>query len=168
MVEYEEKFENLQPKQDLNNIITAYKGSKSIRPTKWWIEKGRELAKEISKKERLFSVQEHDATQLHHDLRLEKNRVMESWAVPKGVPSEPEKNLAVKVGPHPIEYSTFEGVILPNQYGAGTVKLVDFGLYELKSWSEDKISLKFDGRRGNIEGDYSLVGMDEDWLLIKK
>ena len=37
-----------------------------------------------------FVVQEHDATRLHWDLRLERDGVLVSWAVPNGIPMTPE------------------------------------------------------------------------------
>ena len=57
-------------------------------------------------------MQEHDATRLHWDLRLERDGVLVSWAIPNGIPMSPKENRkAVHVEDHPLDYIDFEGVI---------------------------------------------------------
>lgn len=117
-----------------------------------------------------FVVQEHDARRLHFDLRLERNGVLKSWAVPKGIPLEiGEKRLAVGTEDHPLEYNNFEGVIPKGQYGAGTVKIWDKGSYHLKTWEGDKIEFILNGQR--LQGRYVLAKFkkagENEWLLLK-
>ena len=59
-----------------------------------------------------FVIQEHDATRLHWDLRLERSGVLVSWAVPKGLPEAPNENhFAAATEDHPLEYLDFDGEI---------------------------------------------------------
>jgi bifunctional non-homologous end joining protein LigD len=118
----------------------------------------------------VFVVQEHHARRLHYDLRLEKDGVLKSWAVPKGVPeSTDEKRLAVETEDHPLGYASFEGEIPKGQYGAGTVKIWDKGVYETKVWDEKMVEFTLKGER--LKGRYVLVRLkkagEKDWLLLK-
>jgi DNA ligase D-like protein (predicted ligase)/DNA ligase D-like protein (predicted 3'-phosphoesterase) len=117
-----------------------------------------------------FVVQEHHSRRTHWDLRLERDGVHVSWAVPKGVPTEPgERRLAVQTEDHPLEYGGFEGVIPKGQYGAGTVEIWDKGFYVPVKWLEDKVEVVLAGSR--LKGRYELVQTNRDkreWLLFKK
>jgi len=117
-----------------------------------------------------FVVQEHHATHLHYDFRLERDGVLKSWAVPKGVPETPaQKHLAVAVEDHPLEYGKFEGEIPKGEYGAGTVSIWDSGTYDTKHWDDDKIEVTLHGRR--LNGPYVLVKFHRagrnEWLLFR-
>jgi bifunctional non-homologous end joining protein LigD len=126
-------------------------------------------AVEEKKEKQIFVIQEHRARALHYDLRLEKDGVLKSWAVPKGIPESDQKHLAVETEDHPYEYGSFEGEIPKGQYGAGTVKIWDKGHYETKLWEKDKIEVTLNGQR--LKGRYILVRLkragEKDWLLLK-
>jgi bifunctional non-homologous end joining protein LigD len=113
-----------------------------------------------------FVVQQHDATRLHWDLRLEHEGVGVSWAVPNGIPQDPSENRkAVHTEDHPLEYMTFEGEIPKGEYGAGTVRIWDSGTYELEKWRDDEIIFSFEGKR--LRGRYVLfqAGSAKDWMI---
>ncbi len=119
----------------------------------------------------IYVIQEHHARALHFDLRLEKDGVLKSWAVPKGIPETTNvRHLAVETEDHPYEYASFQGTIPKGQYGAGTVKIWDKGHYEPKLWENDKIEVTLNGER--LHGRYVLVRLkkaedQKDWLLLK-
>jgi DNA ligase D-like protein (predicted 3'-phosphoesterase) len=117
-----------------------------------------------------FVVQEHHSRRTHWDLRLERDGVYVSWAVPKGVPAEPgERRLAIQTEDHPLEYGGFEGVIPVGQYGAGTVETWDRGYYVPVRWMDDKVEVVLSG--GRLRGRYELVRTKpekREWLLFKK
>ena len=124
----------------------------------------------IKGKEGIFVVQEHHARRLHYDLRLEKDGVLKSWAVPKGIPeSHDQKRLAVQTEDHPIEYADFAGTIPKGQYGAGTVTIWDKGDFQPKVWDENMVEFTLNGKK--LVGRYILVRLkkagEKSWLLLK-
>jgi bifunctional non-homologous end joining protein LigD len=119
-----------------------------------------------------FVIQEHHATRLHFDFRLEHDGVLVSWALPKGVPTDTRTNhLAVQTEDHPLEYGTFEGVIPAGQYGAGDVTIWDRGTYDLEKWRDGKevIATLHGEKHGSHR--YALIqtggrdGSGNNWLI---
>jgi bifunctional non-homologous end joining protein LigD len=114
-----------------------------------------------------FVVQEHSATRLHWDLRLEHEGALASWAVPNGIPQDPEENRkAVHTEDHPLEYLEFHGEIPKGEYGAGTMKIWDRGTYECHKWEDRKVVITFHGER--LKGRYALFQAgrgDKDWMI---
>ena len=112
-----------------------------------------------------FVVQEHRARALHWDLRLERDGVLASWAVPKGIPPDPRRNhLAVQTEDHPMEYLTFHGEIPKGEYGGGTMRVFDHGTYETHKWSDREVMITFHGEQ--VRGKYVLFRTrGKDWMI---
>jgi bifunctional non-homologous end joining protein LigD len=112
-----------------------------------------------------FVVHEHHARRLHWDLRLERDGVLLSFALPRGVPEDPEENrLAVHTEDHPIEYLDFHGTIPKGEYGAGKMTIWDSGTYEAEKIEEKKIVATFHGER--VQGRYALFQTrGDDWMI---
>jgi bifunctional non-homologous end joining protein LigD len=112
-----------------------------------------------------FVVQEHDASHLHWDLRLERDGVLVSWALPKGVPDDPKENrLAVHTEDHPLEYIDFEGEIPEGEYGAGTMRVWDSGTYEAEKFESAKVIVTLHGER--VSGKYALFQTKgKNWMI---
>jgi bifunctional non-homologous end joining protein LigD len=125
-----------------------------------------------------FVIQQHAARRLHWDFRLEIDRVLVSWAVPRGPSVDPkEKRLAVQTEDHPLEYADFEGIIPAGNYGAGAVIVWDCGTYEsidgigpADALARGKVDFVLHGHK--LRGRWALVrtkgGGGKDWLLFKK
>jgi bifunctional non-homologous end joining protein LigD len=118
---------------------------------------------------RRFVVQEHHATRLHWDLRLEHDGVLVSFAIPNGLPEAPKDNrLAVHTEDHPLEYLEFEGEIPKGEYGAGSMRIWDRGTYEVLKWEPRKLEVLLHGER--VQGRYALFPIDKDedpknWMI---
>lgn len=128
-----------------------------------------------------FVIQQHDASTMHWDLRLEAEGVLKSWAVPKGPSTDPrEKRLARQVEDHPVDYLDFEGVIPADQYGGGTVIVWDAGTYGnlterdgaevpvAEAIDDGHVSFWLEGRK--LRGGWALTRFrgEDDWLLVKR
>src|SRR5438270_2637851 len=93
-----------------------------------------------------FVIQEHHATRLHWDLRLEHEGVLASWAIPNGIPDAPRQNRrAVHTEDHPLEYLDFHGEIPKGSYGAGSMTIWDHGTYDVHEFSARKVEVTFHG-----------------------
>lgn len=129
----------------------------------------------------IFVMQEHHASHVHWDLRLEIDGVMPSWALPKGPSTDPKiKRLAVRTEDHPISYANFEGIIPEGEYGAGTVMVWDIGTYENihtkdgilipmeQSLKEGRIEVVLHGQK--LRGAYIMIRLKDgdNWLFFKK
>ncbi len=134
----------------------------------------------------IFTVQKHSARRLHYDFRLEVDGVLKSWAVPAGPSADSRvRRLAVMVEDHPLDYTSFEGVIPEGEYGGGQVIVWDRGTYSPDEGGEllfddreraqeqmrnglaqGKISVFLRGEK--LKGSWTLVKTKRgDWLLIK-
>jgi bifunctional non-homologous end joining protein LigD len=121
-----------------------------------------------------FVIQQHYATALHHDVRLEMFNgdipVLVSWAVPKGLPRRRgERHLAIRTEDHPIEYADFSGTIPEGEYGGGVVRMFDRGTYEVTGRTDDRLAFTLHGQR--LSGTWHMVKVDfedgkENWLAI--
>ena len=112
-----------------------------------------------------FVIQEHHARSLHWDLRLERDGVLASWALPKGLPETPEKNhLAVHTEDHPLEYATFQGDIPQGEYGGGRMTIWDSGTYDVDKWSDTEVKFVLHGKK--TTGSFVLFQTnDRDWMI---
>src|SRR3954453_17481344 len=112
-----------------------------------------------------FVVQENSARATHWDLRLEHDGALASWAVPKGIPTDPKRNnLAVRTEDHPLEYLDFHGEIPAGHYGAGTMKIFDRGTFEVEKWRDAEVMVVFHGER--VRGKYVLFRTGgKNWMI---
>ena len=124
-----------------------------------------------------FVIQQHAATSLHYDFRLEVGGVMRSWAVPKGPSTDPrDKRLAMEVEDHPKSWNEFEGRI-ESGYGKGAVIIWDRGSY--RPLTDGNFGAALDAGHASfwlegekLRGGWSLrrirAGAKPQWLLVKR
>ena len=128
--------------------------------------------KKSKSKKLIYAIQKHHARSLHHDLRLEMDGVLKSWAIPKEPPkTKGTKRLAIMTEDHPLGYEKFEGEIPKEEYGGGKVKIWDSGFYELKEKDKKKIEIIIHGKK--LKGHYVLIKTnygnkpEKSWLFFK-
>lgn len=112
-----------------------------------------------------FVVHRHHASHLHYDLRLERDGVLKSWAVPRGLPPHPGvKRLAVQTEDHPMQYLTFDGAIPKGQYGAGEMWIYALGKYQITKDKKDGFYFRLSSKEAT--GEYRIHKMKgKEWLL---
>lgn len=144
-------------------MLSKYNKKRNFNKTKEPIGKIGKKSKKLK-----FCIQHHLARKDHFDLRLEYNKVLLSWAVPKGLSYNPkDKRLAIKVEDHPISYKDYEGIIPKKEYGGGIVMLFDKGFYKLIKYEKKIIKFQLFGKR--LKGIWTLTKFkDNNYLLIKE
>jgi DNA ligase D-like protein (predicted 3'-phosphoesterase) len=102
-----------------------------------------------------FVLHDHRKPRPHFDLRLEADGVLRSWALPRGLPSEPSKNrLAVAVPDHAMDHV---------DYTDADKFIADTGWWELEDRTDRRMLFVLHGRAGSRR--YALIKTDQDWLL---
>jgi bifunctional non-homologous end joining protein LigD len=116
---------------------------------------------------RRFVVQQHDATTLHFDLRLQSDGVLRSWAIPKGPSLDPAvRRLAVEVADHSLDAGEFEGVHAGAARGSGAVIVWDEGTIEAYDEAPDHLGVTLRGTK--LAGRFGLTRTDgRTWVLVK-
>lgn len=157
------------------DTLTRYREKRDSRRTPEPMENGRQGDRPR------FVIQQHAASTMHYDVRLEVDGVLKSWAVPKGPSTDPRvKRLAIPTEDHPLAYADFEGVIPEGKYGAGTVLIWDRGHYRNLKEGDDRPSIAEQLKEGHatvwlegekLRGGYALIRthleQGEGWLLVK-
>ncbi len=113
-----------------------------------------------------FVIQEHYARSHHFDLRLERDGVLVSWAVPKGMPTDTKKNrLAMRVDDHSmphldlVDERPVEGVP-----GAVAKSIWDRGTYEAEQFDDEMVIVAMRGER--LDGRYAIFRTGgTNWLV---
>ena len=114
-----------------------------------------------------FVIHRHHATNLHYDLRIEKDGVLKSWAVPKGLPPHPGvKRLAVQTEDHPMKYLTFNGTIPKGQYGGGEMWIYALGKYQITKDKKDGFYFRLSSKE--VSGEYRIYNIKAKEFLLER
>ena len=94
-----------------------------------------------------FVLHRHERPRLHHDLRLEQDGVLRSWALPKGLPTDPRRDrLAVAVADHDLEHAG---------YTDEHKSIADHGWWQLVDGTERRLLVDLHGTAGTRR--YALI-----------
>jgi bifunctional non-homologous end joining protein LigD len=113
-----------------------------------------------------FVIQEHYARSHHFDLRLERDGVLVSWAVPKGMPADTRKNhLAMRVHDHDMSHlDLVEETPVDGVPGAVAKSIWDRGTYETEQFDDEMVIVALHGER--LEGRYAIFHTGgKNWLV---
>ncbi|MFA4953116.1 MAG: DNA polymerase ligase N-terminal domain-containing protein [Candidatus Pacearchaeota archaeon] len=150
-------------------ILAKYKSKRNLKKS----GEPKPKIKFSKDKKLIYMIHRHDASHLHWDLRLEHDRVLKSWAIPKSpeaVNDGKTKRLAIQVEDHPLGYANFHGVIPEGNYGAGKVEIWDKGFYLPEKFSDKEIIVDIHGEK--LNGKYVLIKTNyqgkKSWLFLKR
>jgi bifunctional non-homologous end joining protein LigD len=115
-----------------------------------------------------FVVHEHrpprgrTGERVHWDLRLARDGVVTSWALPEAPPTEAgPRRLAVPAEGHPLERASVSGT-----GAAGEVSIWDAGRYATETWADDHLTVTFAGTR--LVGRYAIHRRDDGTWNVRK
>ncbi|GAA0489549.1 ATP-dependent DNA ligase [Paractinoplanes deccanensis] len=150
----------------MTDRLAEYRSKRDARRTPEPIPRQRKRAAAPATQDRnRFVIQQHHAKSLHWDVRLERDGVLVSFAVPRGLPKEQaHNNLAKHTEDHPLEYLTFAGEIPAGEYGGGRMTIFDQGTYEADKWRDDEIGVTFHGDRTHGRYVFFQTG-GNDWMV---
>jgi DNA ligase D-like protein (predicted 3'-phosphoesterase) len=103
-----------------------------------------------------FVLHDHRRPRPHHDLRLEEDGVLRSWALPKGLPDDAAHDrLAVAVEDHDLDHAT---------YTDEDKSIADEGWWELERRDDRRFVFRLHGQDGATR--YALIHTGgTQWLL---
>ncbi len=113
-----------------------------------------------------FVIQEHYARSHHFDLRLERDGVLVSWAVPKGMPTDTKKKrLAMRVDDHDMSHlDVVDETPVEGVPGAVAKSIWDRGTYEAEQFDDEMVIVAMHGER--LDGRYAIFRTGgTNWLV---
>jgi bifunctional non-homologous end joining protein LigD len=112
-----------------------------------------------------YVIQEHYARSHHFDLRLERDGVLVSWAIPKGMPTDTKKNrLAMRVEDHDLSHLEVEdGTPVEGVADATTKSIWDRGTCTYEQFDDGMVIVALHGER--LRGRYAIFRAGENWLV---